>query len=53
MRREKKLTHINGENQFGYSLQQLEAYICPETMAGELSSREKTPELDRDNNSLT
>jgi hypothetical protein len=42
MRREKKLTHINAENQFNYSLQQLEAYyICPETMAGELSSREK------------
>lgn len=45
MRREKKLTHINAENQFSYSLQQLEAYISAETMAGELSSREKTPEL--------
>jgi hypothetical protein len=45
MRREKKLTHINAENQFSYSLQQLEAYICPEKMAGELSSREKTREL--------
>ncbi len=45
MRREKELTHINAENQFSYSLQQLEAYISAETMAGEFSSREKTPEL--------
>jgi hypothetical protein len=44
-RREKKLTHVNAENQFSYALQQLEAYICPETMASELSSRGKTPEL--------